>query len=234
MQRTLNFQQLYFTGEYAPFQRLSASVTVPYRWIEPFFIPAPGESPNLFRGGGISDVQAGLKFAAYHSPSTDFALQLRAQFPTGDGASGFGTNHYSIEPMLLLYHQFTGRAAIEAEASDTHPIGETIYDNPPAPPQNFAGDVAMYGVGPSYRLIDHNRYCLAPVLELVAWHIFGGLKTGPDNQVQSAAGTNIFNAKLGACLSFLDGNSIYAGYGRALTSDILYTNLFRIEFRHSF
>jgi hypothetical protein len=234
VQRTLNFQQLYLSGEYAPFKSLSAFVIVPFRWIEPFFISAPGKSPDLFSGGGISDVQAGVKYAALKTVETQVTLQLKADFPSGNGAKGFGTNHYSIEPMVLVYRRLSDRAALEGEAGDTHPIGGTYFTNPPTPPQKWSADVAMYGLGPSYRLIDRDKYSVAPVLELVAWHVFGGLQTGAGNMVQSAAGINVFNAKLGGRVSFAGGSSIYAGYGRAITSDIWYRNLFRVEYRKAF
>jgi hypothetical protein len=234
VQRTLNFQQLYLSGEYAPFKTFSAFAMVPFRWIEPFFIGAPGKSPNLFSGGGIGDVQAGLKFAAFKTEQTNITLQLKADFPSGNGVKGFGTNHYSVEPMVLLYRKLSDRTALEGEAEDTHPIGGTYFTNPPAPPKKWSADVAMYGLGPSYRLIDRDNYSVAPVLELVAWHVFGGLQTGENNVVQSAAGINVFNAKLGGRVSFARGSSIYAGYGRAITSDIWYRNLFRVEYRRAF
>lgn len=236
-QRTLNFQQLYLLGEYAPLERVSAFVQVPFRWVQPSFIPSATQTPDLFSTGGISDVQAGLKLAAVASGSRNLTFQLRAYFPTGDGSAGLGTNHYSIEPTLLFFQRLSDRAAVEAEAGDTHPIGGTTYapDTLPAThPQDFAGDVLMYGVGPSYQLVKRNRYGITPVLELVSWHVFGGLQTGSAKVVQSAAGINVLNAKLGARISFPGGSSIYAGFGRGLTSNIWYRNLFRIEYRHVF
>jgi hypothetical protein len=234
IQRTLNFQELYLSGEYAPFKRLSAFAMVPFRWIQPFFIIAPGTTPDLGDEGGISDVQAGLKFAALHTEQTRVTLQLRSYFPTGDGLHGMGTGHYSIEPLVLFYQKLNDRTALEGEAGDTHPIGGTMYVNPPAPPQQWSADVAMYGLGPSYELIERDRYSFAPVLELVAWHVFGGLQTGSNGQAQSAAGINVFNAKLGGRISFANGSSIYTGYGRGITSNIWYRNLFRVEYRKAF
>jgi len=234
VQRTLNFQQLYLSGEYAPFKTLSAFVMVPFRWIEPFFINAPGKSPDLFSGGGICDLQAGVKYAAIRTDETHVTLQLKADFPSGNGVKGFGTNHYIVEPMVLLYRKLSDRTAFEGEAGDSHPIGGTYFTKPPAAPQKWSADVAMYGLGPSYRLIDRDRYSFAPVLELVAWHVFGGLQTGANSVVQSASGINVFNAKLGGRVSFHNGSSIYAGYGRAISSDIWYRNLFRVEYRRAF
>jgi hypothetical protein len=236
VQRTLNFQQLYMSGEYAPIKRFSIFTTIPYRWIQPIYIPAPNTVQPISSGGGIGDVQAGVKLGIVASDSRQLTFQFRSYFPSGDGAAGFGTNHYSIEPMLLYYQHLSDHVAIESEFGDTHPIGGTTYysGTTPPTPQNFAGDVLMYGVGPSYRLIDRDTFHLTPVLELVAWHVFGGLQTGNDNVVQSAAGINVFNMKLGARASFGNGNSIYAGYGRGITSDIWYRNLLRIEYRHAF
>jgi hypothetical protein len=236
IQRTLNFQQLYLNGEYAPLQRFSAFVQVPFRWIQFFFVPDTG-NPTLSSGGGISDVKAGLKLAAVASGSRNLTFQLGADFPTGNGSAGLGTNHYSIEPKVLLFQRLSDRTAMEAEAGDSHPIGGTMYvpnAAPATPAQNFAGDVAMYGVGPSYQLIKRDSYRLTPVFELVSWHVFGGLQTGSGIVVHSAEGINVLNAKLGARAGFSDGSSIYAGYGRSLTSDIWYRNLFRIEYRRVF
>jgi len=233
-QRTLNFQELYLSGEYAPFKRLSAFAMLPFRWIQPIFIVAPGTTPGLSDEGGISDLQAGLKFAVLSTERSLVTLQLRSYFPTGDGPHGLGTGHYSIEPLVLFYQKLNDRTALEGEAGDTHPIGGTMYMNPPSPPRQWSADVAMYGLGASYRLIQRDSYSFAPVLELVAWHVYGGLQTGSNNQAQSAAGINVFNAKLGGRISFTNGSSIYAGYGRGITSDIWYRNLFRIEYRKSF
>ena len=234
-QRTLNFQQLYVNAEYAAGKSVSGFLQIPFRWIQPVFIPSATRTPDLFSGGGISDVQAGLKFGAIASETRSLTLQLRADFPSGDGGNGFGTGHYSIEPMALFYQKLSDRTAIEAEMGDSHPIGGTQYHaSASSAGQKFAGDVMTYGVGPSFEAVLREHYRIAPVLELVGWRVFGGLQTDSANHVEAGAGANIFNAKLGARVCFLSGNSIYAGYGRGLTSNIWYRNLFRIEYRYSF
>ncbi len=234
-QRTLNFQQLYLNAEYAPSKSVSGFLQIPYRWIQPMFIPSATRTPDLSSGSGISDVQAGLKFGAIASETRGLTFQLRADFPSGDGSKGFGTGHYRLEPMALFYQKLSDRAAVEAELGDSHPIGGTFYHaSATSAPEKFAGDVMMYGVGPSYQAVVRDNYSIAPVLELVGWHVFGGLQTNSANQVESGAGANIFNVKLGARVGFSGGNSIYAGYGRSLTSNIWYRNLFRIEYRYTF
>ncbi len=236
VQRTLNFQQLYFQAEYAASSRLSGFVELPFRWIQPTFYPYSQPIPaSSVDSGGISDVTSGVKFAAIASEVRDLALELTAGYPTGSGAKGLGTGHYSLIPAAIYYQKLSGRAGIEAEINDSHPIGGFV--NPASstgPARNFSGDVMMYGIGPGYKLIEHPAYTLAPVLELVAWHVFGGLQTDSAGNIDSAAGINVFNAKLGARISFTNGGSFYAGYGRAVTSDIWYKNLFRAEYRYSF
>ena len=234
-QRTLNFQQLYLNAEYAAGKSVSGFLQIPFRWIQPIFIPSATRTPDLFSGSGISDVQAGLKFGTIASETRNLTFQLRADFPSGNGSKGFGTGHSSLEPMALFYQKLSDRTAVEAEMGDSHPIGGTFYHASVASAgQKFDGDVMTYGVGPSYQAVVRDRYRIAPVLELVGWHVFGGLQTNSANQVESGAGANIFNVKLGTRLCFLGGNSIYAGYGRSLTSNIWYRNLFRIEYRYSF
>lgn len=234
-QRTLNFQQLYLNAEYSPIKSFSGFLQLPYRWIQPFFLPSTTRTPDFSSGSGISDLQLGLKYAPIATDTRILTLQLRTDFPSGNGADGFGTNHYSLAPEAILYQKISDRTAVEAELGDSHPIGGTVYRaSATSAPQNFAADVMMYGAGPSYRMIVRDHYQVAPVLELVGWHVFGGLQTNIANQVQSGAGINIFNVKLGARVNFSGNNSIYAGYGRGLTSNIWYRNLFRIEYRHSF
>jgi hypothetical protein len=239
VQRTLNFQEVYILGEYAPVKRLSGFVQVPFRWIQPVFVSGATPSatpPSPPAGAGISDVQAGMRFAIIASASRNLTVQLGTSFPSGNGNNGLGTGHSSIEPKALGFQRISDRAAIEAEVGDSHPNGGTTFvgATPASPAQSFSADVAMYGVGPSYELIRRDKYSIAPVFELVSWHVFGGLQTGSNNVVQSAAGINILNAKLGARANFSNGSSIYAGYGRGLTSDIWYRNLFRVEYRRAF
>lgn len=229
-QQYINFQQLYFDGEYAPFRRFSLIAEVPFRWIQPYFLN--GARGDLSSGGGISDVQVGMKFSVIATGSRDLTIQLRAGFPSGDGGRGLGTNHYHVDPMVLYFQRLSPRLSVEAELGDTHPIGGVLLASPPH--TGFSGDVLTYGVGPSYQLINRHSYRIAPVVELVAWHVLGGLQTDSNNALTSADGINVVIFKAGARTSFGNGNSIYIGYGRGLTSDLWYRNLFRAEYRHTF
>ncbi len=228
--KNVNFQILSFMGEYAVNKRFSAFVEIPFRWIQPQGV-AHGTAPAFPNGAGISDVQAGLKFAMLATSRHYLTVQLLSYFPSGDSRSGLGTNHYSVEPALLFYQRLSERFEIEGELGGWLPIGGSSGVG--AFPQGFAGNLFFYGIGPSYKLINGERFRLAPVIELVGWNVTGGLQTGT-LPPSSASGINIVNLKIGARMGFGGHSSLYVGYGKALTSADWYDQIVRVEYRYSF
>jgi type II secretion system protein G len=93
------------------------------------------------------------------------------------------------------------------------------------------GNLFFYGIGPSYRLINGERFRLAPVIEIVGWNVTGGLQTGTPS---GASGINVVNLKIGARMGFGGHSSLYVGYGKALTSADWYDQIVRVEYRYSF
>lgn len=224
----LNFQQLYMRAEYAPVKRFSLFAEVPVRWVQPQqFVPQT--LPGFGNQAGISDVQAGFKFALLASHEHYFTLQFLADFPSGDSSKGLGTNHYSVQPSLLFFQRVTDRMSFEAQLGDSHPFEGAS--------PGFPGDVFTYGFGPSYELYRGERVRFAPVIELVGWSVLGGRETNGDlfpNPVVSADGTNIVNLKVGARTSIGDHNSFYFGYGQALSHELWYKHIVRLEYRYTF
>jgi hypothetical protein len=51
---------------------------------------------------------------------------------------------------------------------------------------------------------------------------------------KDVSGTNIVNIKAGARASIGSHNSIYVGFGQAVTHDIWYKHLVRLEYRYAF
>ena len=49
-----------------------------------------------------------------------------------------------------------------------------------------------------------------------------------------ASGTNIVNLKIGARTSFGRHNSVYVGFGQAVTHSVWYEHIVRLEYRYSF
>jgi len=231
----LNFQQLYMRGEYAPKKFLSFMFEVPVRWVQPLSY-APGTIPSGEAGfgdqAGLSDVSAGFKLGVVASKRQALTFQFVATFPSGDSGKGLGTWHYTVAPSLLYYRKVSDKFSLEGEFGDSHPIGS---DTP-----GFAGDVVVYGIGPSYVAYRGENVQFAPVLELVGWRIFGGLWTNPDLNGMgpgwdTADGANIVNLKVGARTTIGSNTSFYVGYGHALTTaHVFYEQLLRVEYRRTF
>ena len=239
---SINFQQLYMNLEYSPHRRFSGFVEVPIRWLQPQgFQSAPPASLGFLpfsSQSGLSDVTAGLKFAAVESEATYVTFQFKGYFPSGDALEGLGTNHYSIEPSLLLYQQLSDRFTLEGQLGDWHPIGGSA-GVPITNSEGFAGDIFFYGIGPSYKVYRGHHVGLAPVVELFGWHVLGGFQTQPvtgtaDGAATEVSGMNIVNLKVGVRTNIGFHNSFYVGFGQALTHDDWYKHIVRLEYRYSF
>jgi hypothetical protein len=204
-------------------QQISGFVEVPVRFLEP-------EVND--RATGLADMNLGAKMAFLADDDQVASFQLRVYVPTGDAHLGLGNNHVSLEPALLLYERLTDRLALEAEFRDWIPVGGT----------DFAGSILRYGAGVSYRALDACHWHASPVLELVGWTVLDGKEAVPTSPtttvVESAGGDTIVNAKMGVRIAFGEDGSgkmprgdVYVGYGRALTGDVWYRDIIRVEFR---
>jgi hypothetical protein len=89
----VDFQELSAYLEMAASDRLSGFVNVPVRFINP--------EVNADHAG-LSDVDAGFKYAFLRSSDQVATFQFRTYAPTGDAHLGLGTRHVSLEPALLL------------------------------------------------------------------------------------------------------------------------------------
>src|SRR3954464_7276605 len=231
----VNFQQLYIMGELATSDQLSVFAELPLRWLQPqTFIPDTGA--GFDNQSGIGDIRAGARFGLTAKPGQAITAQLKVFFPSGDSAKGLGTNHWSIEPAFLVYQELSPTVAVEGQVSVWAPFGGSA-GLPTASENKFPGTVISYGVGPSVALFRTARTRVAPVVELVGWHVMDGFETSP---AFGPAEADTFNIKFGGRVSWnatADANSagsIYVGWGHALTAAKWYTDILRIEYRLSF
>jgi uncharacterized membrane protein len=135
----------------------------------------------------------------------------------------------------LYFQKLSDRLALEAQVRDWHPIGgSSSLGTGVSGSGGFAGDVFMYGVGPSYVAYNGERVRFTPVIELFGWTVLSGLQTATAPAPTKVGGMNIVNIKIGARTSFGTHSSIYVGYGRALTSADWYEDIVRVEYRYSF
>ena len=192
------------------------------------FIEAPIRAinpTNNDNASGFGDLNFGAKYAWWQTGESIFTTQLRAYMPTGDADRGLGTDHVSLEPALLFHRKLSDCLALDAELRDWIPIGGT----------DFAGNVLRYGVGLTYFVYDRPSLRLAPVAEVVGWTVLGGKELdGSTGVTLDATGDTIVNAKLGVRTWFGENNSIYVGYGRALTGTVWYKDIIRVEYRRAF
>jgi hypothetical protein len=229
---SMNYQQLNLLSEYTIGRHASVFTELPFRWIKPIdFVTGTGSFGNQ---SGLGDITVGTKLALSSTASHDITVMVRGSIPTGDASKGLGTDHGSVEPALLVRQTLGGRAQIEGMFGDYHPTGSS---KGPLPGNgNFSGDILYYGIGPSFEIVQNSSVHIAPVVELVGWHVLGGYETSTfvAGGTGDASGLDIVNLKIGGRVSMTAGGSIYVGYGFALTSTQWYDHILRLEYRTRF
>jgi Putative MetA-pathway of phenol degradation len=219
LQSTLDTQQLMAYLEVAPVDTFSFFAEIPYRRIK--------EAADSDIDKGISDISFGTKAALIRESDRVLSLQMKAYAPTGEASLGLGNGHWTIEPSLLAWRKLGERTQIYAQFGDWIPVTDS----------DFAGNVLEYGVGASYTLIDRGCFRVCPIVEMLGWTVlsgkeFTGLET-PIPMVVDSAGTTIVNGKIGVRFE-TEHQSIYVGYGHALTPDFWYRDILRVEYRFRF
>jgi hypothetical protein len=212
----VDFQDLSGYLEAAVTERFSAFVEVPWRFLN----PEVNANTN-----GVGDMNFGFKWAFLYSDDGVATFQFRTYVPTGDAGRGLGNNHVSLEPALLLYQPLTDRLGLEGEFRSWVPVGGT----------DFAGDVLRYGVGLTYDLGETTGLKFVPVVELVGWTVLDGkqsiLHPSGEVSVEGAAGDTILDVKVGMHVKLGCWGDFYTGYGRPLTGNRWYENIYRVELR---
>jgi hypothetical protein len=223
---SIDYQEMSTYVEELLTPRFSTFVEVPFRYFD------GGANANAY---GLSDVNAGFRWAMLADADTVATLQFRTYAPSGEADRGLGTRHVSLEPALLVFQRLTDAVTLEGEFRDWIPVGGT----------DFSGNVLRYGLGVSYLAFNTNTLRASPVAEVVGWTVLGGKEqvgaTGVPAVpvVQSASGDTIVNAKLGVRVGFgdmspwslLSQSDLYVGYGRALTGEVWYKDIVRVELR---
>lgn len=235
---TIDYQDVRTYAELAVSHRLSFFAELPYRFINP--------TVNL-NYDGLTDVTAGFKLGIIANECTSLTFQMKTYIPTGDGAIGLGTEHYTIEPGLLLRKKLMPRWTIEAELSNWIPIDGSLFTNPTRDPQlapfenrSYSGNIFRYGLGTGLDLInDGNGRRLTAVSEFIGWTIMDGL-TFDRHPISGAlamldvSGDTIVNSYVGLRYTTVTGSSLYGGFGRPLTGQEWYSDIARFEYNIRF
>jgi hypothetical protein len=236
-EKNVDYQELSTYVEYAPRYNMSAFVEVPVRFINPTV------NRNAY---GFSDMILGFKYAFLADPDFFYTFQFKTYVPTGAGNLGLGTNHPSLEPGILAFQRVSERVYFLGEFRDWIPIRGTEFVGPPqngaVAGKSYAGNILNYGLGVFYNAVLTDNFRVAPISEFVGWTCLGGLEsTQYAPGIRSATGDTIVNMKIGVRFGLGDYNlpgggsqlndraSLYVGYARALTGDVWYQNMFRLE-----
>jgi hypothetical protein len=251
----LNYQEISAYLEYAVNDRLSAFIDVPYRIVHfgglqedavdrdnpGTTFPEKSELGASNSPNGLSDMEFGVKYALLADPTYYLTLQLRAYAPTGDPRTGLSTGHWTVEPSLL-YYQRMDRLVFQGQLSDWIPVGADAV----------AGNIFWYGLGLGYDVYQRGSLRVTPITEFVGWTVLSGYESffvpnanfpaapglpvpvPDDHGVIHADGQTIVNAKIGIRTYFGSGSDIYIGYGRSLTGDRWYKDIYRVEYRITF
>jgi hypothetical protein len=213
----VDYQELRPYFEYAFTKKFSGFIEAPVRFLN------PEQNANA---AGFGNILTGVKYAAIACPDQYVTFQLAVAAPTGDADRGLGNGLTSVEPGILWYRRLTDRLVFESELRDWIPIGGS----------NYAGNVLRSGAGLSYELLANadRSVRLVPVAELVSWVVLSGKSSDFLGQTHDAAGDTIVNMKVGTRLDFGCRGSLYVGYGRALTGEVWYKDIIRLEARLPF
>jgi hypothetical protein len=228
--------------------RFSAFVELPVRFNRVSEMPDAPVDVGDPRRGGLADMNAGFKYALLADPDCMLTFQLRVIAPTGNATHALGVGHAAIEPALLFQARPAHRWTVFGELRDWIGLGGSVVTV--ADPdfeelargfvgRRFTGNVLQYGLGAGYdlhRSWDHNcqESRLTGVVEFVGWTLLDGLETDLEQmRIRDATGDTIVNGKYG--LRYTRGvHSVYAGYGHAITDNVWYRDILRLEYRRTF
>lgn len=176
---------------------------------------------------GIGDIQAGFKYGLVQESDTLVTFQMKFYADNGDADRGLGTGHFSVEPGVLFLHQMDC-VVLEGELKHWSSIDGT---------DPFEGSLIQYGLGGSTSLEPWGLPDVRPVVELVGWTFLNGRadrQTPTGIVAEDAEGHTILNAKVGTRLNLTEGTNMYLGYGRSLTGQRFYEDIFRVELQLAF
>lgn len=123
---------------------------------------------------GFGDMVVGGKGTIFDGTCTKVATQFLTYLKTGPVQRGLGTGHVSLEPALLVRHQWNDATFLHAQVKYWIPISGT---------RNFAGDVLTTGWGLSTVWKETDRYALLPTLEFQTHSFLFGQETHSDGSI---------------------------------------------------
>jgi hypothetical protein len=216
----IDYQELSLYAEHAFLPNFSAFVSVPFRAVDPQV-----NQDHM----GVGNMQAGVKVALVQCEDVTATLQFRTYIPTGLARLGLGNGAAGLEPGLLVNWQALPKVIVEGEVLAYFPVNDT---------RSFGSEVIQWGVGVSYGDRPAQGFWAVPVAEVMAW----SLTRGKEEQVNSprrvvtvtSSGDTIANGFVGVRAGYGCLGDVYIGYGRALSGQVWYKDMLRLEVRYRY
>ena len=174
---------------------------------------------------GVSDLQLGVKYAFLQQGPLTSSAQVRAYIPTGEAGDGLGTGHVTLEPGLLFLWEQSPKWRVEGEVHTWVPIDD----------ERYGSEIIRYGLATSYGERTPDGLWFTPIVEAQGWYVIRGRETvAPitrNSRVVSSRDDTIVNGSIGLRTGWGTLGDVYVGYSRALTGEVWYKDLFRVELR---
>jgi hypothetical protein len=205
--------------------KFSVGTDVPIRIVDP-----DGGYANT---SGLSDINITTKLLFLDGHHWQITNLFRTYIPSGDANRGLGTGHASIEPGFAMRYKYSDYTYFHGDLKYWVPLGGD---------PEFEGEVLNYGFAMSHVWRETDSYAIMPTIELRGYSFLDGLQTqshlamAPDPQVVDVDPEGILLVHPGIRWAWDHGTDcglrevgLFGGF--AATSDSLYEELIRLEFR---
>ncbi|MCZ2343986.1 MAG: hypothetical protein LC104_19645 [Bacteroidales bacterium] len=194
-------------------------------WTE---MPYRNSDPTGATGGsGFGDLRIGTKSVLLDREMIQLTYQFTTYIPTGVGLRGLGTEHVSLEPMLIMGVKLAPESYLQASIAEWIPIGGD---------PGYAGAILHYH-------FSYNQTVWRPVSnvvmistwELNSWRFQDGAYTDPVlGPGQKAGGISYFSGGPGVRWSICNKLDFGVGTAFALSYPHWAATQFRFEFRYRY
>jgi hypothetical protein len=187
-------------------------------------------APDIYENtSGIGDINITTKTVFLDGKQWQLTNLLRTYIPSGDAGAGLGVGHASIEPGFAGRYKWSDVTYLHGDLKYWIPLGADL---------DQGGQALIYGIGMSHVWRDSDSFAVMPTLELVGYSFFDGQVTPPgiiDSPID-IDGLSIVNIHPGIRWVWDHGSDcgvkelgLFGGF--SMTSDSLYEEMLRLEYR---
>ena len=204
--------------------KFSVGTDVPIRLVDPDL--------GYANTSGLSDINITTKLVFLDGHHWQITNLFRTYIPSGDANRGLGTGHASIEPGFAMRYKYSDYTYFHGDLKYWVPLGGD---------QEFEGEVLNYGFAMSHVWRETDCFAVMPTIEFKGYAFLDGLQTESIvtiPQVVDVDPEGILIIHPGIRWAWDHGTDcglreigVFGGF--AATSDSLYQEMLRLEFRWS-